>query len=1098
LKIFRCFSSLILLLALLPTAAIAQAVNATLLGTVTDATGALVANAKVTITDTQTGTSRTVTTNASGNYTFPDLAPGRYTVEAEQTGFKKEVRQNIDVVVNTSTRVDVQLQPGNLSESVEVTAAPPPLQTDRADTGSSISTVATANLPTGTNRNFQGLLNLVPGTTRASYQHSQFFNAANSLQTEVNGQLRMGNNYQIEGIDDNERTGLLQILVPPIEAIQTVDVSTSNFDAELGRASGAVTNVLLKSGTNVIHGAVYEFLQNSDLNSRSFFNPSVGHLAYNYFGGNVGGPILKNKLFYFGDILEVRDHEANTNLETIPTTAESTGNLSASPTTIYNPSTGNANGTGRVQFPGNIIPPSMINPISAKLLALLPAPNTASSNGINNYFALLPFQKNTLSYDVKVDYNPTEKDRVTVRLSYARPDTFQAPIFGLAGGPAQGAFQGTGLQRTYSGGINYDRVFSPTLINEFRVGVAYYNNISTPADYGINQSTQLGIPGVNLDPRTSGIVGINIGSQFSNPLIGYSASMPWTRAETNIDLVDNWTKILGNHTIKWGIDYRRIRDNLLQGQTFSLRGAYTFAAGQTALNTGKAESATSDYNSFASFLLDLPNQVGRDLATYFPGVRGWQLFGFVQDRWSVTPKLTLNYGVRWEFYPPYNPQFTGGFSNYNPVNNTLVVAGVGGNPRNAGLATHYKDFAPRFGAAYRFTNSTVLRAGFGISYTPFPDNNYAYNYPVRANNSYNPAVTTYGPAVLNDGVTPATFENGFPPSQLPAIPSTGILPAPISQAYYTLNTNFKNPYVESWNVALQQALPYQFVLTGSYVANHGVDSVSQYNLNAATVAGLGNAGLPQYAAFKRTAATTLLFGPFSSMYNSLQVKLDRRFTSGLMVTTSYTYGKGMAFQSDDDGGLDFYINERRNYARNDFDRTHTFVQSYVYDLPFGPGKKWLNSGVAGNIFGNWRVNGILTVMSGLPMTLTPSTNNLNAPGNTQTVNQVGPVNILHGIGANNPWFSASSFATPTLNGEIGNTGRNFMSGPAFFNLDASLFKIISFRERYQLEVRGEAFSITNTPQFSNPGTTLGTSTFGYITGVMGGNRTFQLGLKLSF
>jgi len=293
--------------------------------------------------------------------------------------------------VNTSSRVDVQLQPGEITQQIEMTAANPPLQTDRADTATSISSVATANLPVRTNRNFQSLLNLVPGTTRASFQHSTFFNAASSLQTEVNGQLRMGNSYQIEGIDDNERTGLLQILVPPIEAIATVDVSTSNFEAELGRASGAVTNVILTSGTNGLHGAVYEFLQNSELNARAFFNPSTGHLTYNYFGGNVAGPIIKNRLFCFGDILRVTDHEAGANLFTIPTPGQIAGNLSGSKTAIYNPFTGNPDGSGRQQFPGNVIPSNLINPISAKLLALLPAPNITSATGVNNYFVALPF-----------------------------------------------------------------------------------------------------------------------------------------------------------------------------------------------------------------------------------------------------------------------------------------------------------------------------------------------------------------------------------------------------------------------------------------------------------------------------------------------------------------------------------------------------------------------------------------------------------------------------------------------------------------------------------------------------------------------------------
>ena len=1082
----------------------AQAVNATLLGTVTDATGGVVANAKVTITETTTGVVRTTQTNDSGNYTFPDLAPGTYSVSVEQAGFKKETRAGVQVQVNSSTRVDMTLQPGSVTESIEVTAAAPALQTDRADVETKIETVQLANLPVGTQRNFQSLLNLVPGTTRASFQHSQFFNAASSLQTEANGQMRMGNNYQLEGIDDNERTGLLQILVPPIEAIQTVDVSTSNFEAELGRASGAVTNVMLKSGTNQIHGSAYEFLRNSAMNARNFFDPSVGHLAYNYFGGNAGGPIKRNKLFYFGDFLRISDHEANTNLLTIPTPAQISGNLGASTTTLYDPATGNSDGTNRTPFAGNVIPQSRINPISAKLMALLPAPNTASSSGSNNYFALLPFHKDTTSFDAKLDYNLTEKDRISGRMSFARPVVFQAPVFGaIAGGPAQGNFEGTGIQRTYSGGINYDRVFTTTLIAEFRVGIAHYHNEALPTSYGSNDSTNIGIPGVNIGPFYSGIVGINIGSFYSSNLIGYSASVPWVRAEANIDAVNTWTKILGNHTIKWGVDLRRVRDDLLQDQTFSPRGVYTFAGGQTALNSAGKTSATSYFNNFASFLLDLPNQAGRDLGQYFPAYRQWEFFSFVQDKWLVSPKLTLDLGVRWELYVPATPHFPGGFSNYDPVHNTLVIAGVGGNPENLGMVTRYKYFAPRLGGAYRLTEKTVLRAGFGISYTPFPDNSYAYNYPIRANNQFDPAISTYGPAVLPGGAV-ASFQNGFPAPINPPIPSNGIISnPPVAQQYFTVNTNFKNPYVESWNLAVQQTLPWNLTLDVAYVGNHGVDSVVNYNLNAALTAGCGNTCLPEYGFGGRTAATNLLFAGYSSMYNSLQTKLNRRFANGFSLTTSYTYGKGMGFQSGDDGGLTFYVNQRRNYARNDFDRTHTFVQSYVYDLPFGPGKKWLNNGVAGNIFGNWRVTGILTLMTGTPLTITGGSA-LNTPGSTQTADQVAPVQILHGINIGNPWFSPTSFTVENANGVFGNTGRNIMSGPGFYNLDFSLFKLVKFKERYELEIRAEAFSATNTPQFNNPGTNAANyssdpskNTFGVVTGA-GGGRGMQLGMKFNF
>jgi Carboxypeptidase regulatory-like domain len=1118
-------------------AVLGQAVNATLLGTVTDSSGAAVANAKVLLTETNTGISHTTNTNDSGNYVLPDLPPGTYTITAEQSGFKRASRVGIDVVVNTTQRVDLVLQPGNIAETIVVEAEIPILQTERSDTGRKLDTVLTENIPLGTNRNYQNLLNIVPGTTRATFQHSQFFNASSSLQTEVNGQLRMGNNYQIEGIDDNERTGLLQILVPPLEAIQTVDVSTSNYDAELGRASGAVTNVILKSGTNSYHGAAYEFARNSFFNARNFFDKSVGHLAYNYFGGNIGGPIKKNKLFFFADYLKVYDHEANTNTISIPSTALRAGDLnsaSATPTTIYNPFSGNPNGTGRqplvatsapglATVPGrngpvdafnpictnaagcpNVVPLAMIDPISAKLMNLLPTP-TAPGNA-NNYFALLPFHKDTDFVDAKVDANLTNKDRLSARFSYQRPSIFQGPIFGTAGGPAQGNFEGTGLQNTYSIGLNYNRFFSNTLVAEFRVGVAWYHNEAHNSDFGSTASQDLGIPGVNLDPITSGIVGVTIANNrgFSNPLIGYSASLPWIRSETNIDFANTWTKVVGNHTVKFGVDLRRVRDALLQEQTFSPRGLYTFADGQTALNTGTGTSKTSFTNDFASFLLDVPNQAGRDLATFFPNYRAWQLFTFVQDKWLVTPKLSADIGVRWEFYPPATPVKPAGFSNYNPANNTLVLSGLGSTPDDLEIATHYKYFAPRLGLAYRLKESTVFRVGFGISYTPFPDNSYAYNFPVRANVALNPAVVTYGPAVLPDGVTPATFENGFPTLTLPPIPSNGIITNPaVSSNYFVVNQNFKNPYVESWNAAIQQSLPWRFVLDVAYVGNHGVDSVVNYNLNAATSVGLGKQGQPEFNSFGRTASTNLLFAGYSSSYHALQVKFDRRFSGGFATTTGYTFGKGMGFVTGDDGGLAFYINQRRNYARNDFDRTHTFVQSIVYDLPFGKGRRFISSGAAAAVLGGWRVTSFLTAMTGLPLYFTASASNLLAPGNTQTPNLVAPVKILHGVGLGNPWFTTSSFAAPTGT-SFGNVGRNFLSGPGFFNLDASIAKSIRFTERLNLEVRLEAFGVTNTPQFffgsgngTVAGVTLGSSSFGQITNATGG-RQLELGAKLTF
>ena len=376
---------------------------------------------------------------------------------------------------------------------------------------------------------------------------------------------------------------------------------------------------------------------------------------------------------------------------------------------------------------------------------------------------------------------------------------------------------------------------------------------------------------------------------------------------------------------------------------------------------------------------------------------------------------------------------------------------------------------------------------------------------MKQNNTYSPAGNGYGPALLASGQT-ATFQEGFPPPTPAVIPASGIIAnADRNQQYEVIPLDYKNPYTESWNLSVQQSLPLQLTLDAAYVGNHGVRSPAAMNLNAATLVGLGTRGQPEYP---RTASTIQYWQGFSSLYNALQVKLDRRFASGLAITTAYTWGKAMSYQTSDDGGLMFYVTgqERRNYAPADFNRTHAFVQSYVYDLPLGKGKRYLADGAAASILGGWQVNGILTLMSGLPVNITYSASGLSAPGNQQTPDLVAPVTFPHGINTGNPWFSVASFAAPAA-GRFGTLGRNRITGPAFFDLDFSLFKNIAIGERFKLQLRGEAYAVTNTPQFERPGGTLGSTNFGYITSVIssgsgvngvGGGRTIQLGAKLSF
>ena len=1113
----------------------AQAVSATLLGNVSDKSGASVANARITILQLATGTTRQVTTNESGNYTFPDLTPGAYSISVEASGFKKETRPSVDVIVNTTTRVDLDLEPGSATETVTVTDVPPMLQTDRADVTTKFEAQHVEDMPLSVNRNFQGLLNLVPGTTPATFQHSQFFNAQSSLQTEVNGIPRMGNSYQIEGIDDDERTGLLQIMIPPADAIQTVDISTNNFEAELGRAIGAVTNVTLKSGTNGFHGSASEYLQNSAFDARSYFASSVGHLAYNYFGGNVSGPILKNKLFFYGDYYHTSDHEANANTLTIPFqqyyTPNASGNIDLSPLLksngqgqIYDPNTTqiSANGTvTRTPFPNNQIPANRVNPVSAALMGLLPAPNTnlnSIASPANNYFAVLPFQKSANTYDAKIDWQITEKDHLSGRYSYQQVSIFQAPVFGpAAGGPAQGAFQGTGKQSAFSTGGNYDRAFSSTLLTEARFGVAHYHSTAQPSGYGNDYATQIGIPGVNINQFTSGQVGIFMTDFSSNPLIGYSASVPWERGETNIDFINHWTKIIGNHTIKFGGDLRRVRDDLLQDQTFSPRGAITFSETQTSETGAKTNVA----NEMASLLLDQPSQVGRDLNTYFPAYRQWWFFAFGGDKWQVSPKLTVDLGLRWEFYPPAVPKNAGGFSNYDPTTNSLVIAGVGGNPSNLGMKTRYTYFAPRTGFAYRVSDMTVVRGGFGISYMPFEDNTYAYNYPVRANNSYQPTgvAVSFTPAVLANGQT-ATFQAGFPAPVPINIPSNGIISASgplLSQVFFVIPKNYQNPYVESWNVAVQQAFPAQFSLQLSYVGNHGVRIGSAQNINLPPALGLGAAGEPENIAFKRTAATNQYFLGFSSNYQALQAQLTRRFTNGLATQTAFTWGKGLGYQSSDDGGLTFWLDQRHNYAANDYDRRLNFEESFTYELPFGKGKRWLSSGFSSVALGGWKLAGIISVVSGTPFTVTANGGTINTPGQTQTANLVKPFHALHGIGTAHNWFDPSSFTQPVgctgtpcpiqYGVTMGSAGRNQFFGPGFIQDNISAFKSFPIWESVSLETRVDAFQLSNSPQFANPSNSITSTTFGQVTSTTssgsgvngtGGGRALQLSGTIRF
>jgi hypothetical protein len=1068
--------------------AFGQATTATLVGTVTDTSGAALNHATVTITDQNTGQTYAHQTNESGNYEFTLLPPGVYSVEVADQGFASAVTKNVQATVNTTNRTDVKLNPGGASQTVTVTDQAPALQTDRADVSAQIETKQVSDLPVGSSRNFQALESLVPGVSAPIYDHSSFFDAQNSQSFQVNGQAELANNLQLEGIDDNERTGLLQVYIPPAAAIQTVDVETSNYAPEFGRAAGAVTNVVLKSGSNQFHGSAYEYNEVSTTGARDYFNNTgkFPRFTNNYYGATIGGPIIKDRTFFFGDFLRYNNHSSAFNQFTVPTAAFRSGDLSASPTAIYDPATGNADGTGRQQFVNNQIDPRRFSPVAVKILSLVPLPNIPGAGTANNFQENLGFNQDSTQFDVKLDQRLRAEDHLTYRYSWQRVTTFQQPAFGAAGGPAGGGgFQGTGTNTTYNTAGEYTHVFSPRLLTSVRVGVNHYRNNARQSDYGTDASTAIGIPGVNVNAYTSGLAAVSVpgyaGATLTgtSPLVGYSASIPWDRGESNIDAANNWNYILGNHSLKFGFEVRRVRDNLTQGQTFSPRGIFEYAEGQTGLNASGQK--TSFGNDFASFLLDLPNVVGRDVNVGSGSWRQTLYFGYAQDSWQATHKLTLTYGLRWEFYPPANPDRKGGFSQYSPSDNTLHVSGYGAVPNDLGLPVRWANFEPRVGAAYRANARTVVRAGFGISHTPFQDNNYAFNYPVRQNVSFN-STSSYMPAVRTDGSI-ATLENGFPPAPVPTIPLNGIITnAPKSSAWTVVNPDYKDPYVMSYNLALQQDFGRGWVADFAYVGNMGRHIPANYNINAGLVAGAGSKGQPEFATFGRTATTNIMAYGTNSNYNGLQVKVTHRFQNGLSWTSGLAFQKSLGYISTGGGlaGFNFYLEPRRDYARLNWDRRVTYSQSFIYELPFGKNKAWLQQGFGSALLGGWQLSTVMSADTGTPLFLTASNASLNAPGNTQVPNQMKPFRKLGSIGTAKPWFDTTAFAQPTA-AAYGNTPKNGFTGPGLVTLDGSLFRTFPIHEALALQLRADAFNALNHPTFANPAVSLTSTSFGEIT-----------------
>ena len=1087
-----------------PEIMLAQVLYGTIVGNIKDASGAVIPGAGVTATNKGTNVTFGGLTNDAGQYTLTNLQPGTYTVKVSLQGFKEYIEENVQVTVNNITRVDVTLQVGARTESVTVSAEASQLQTDKADVHKELNTKEVTNLPLSNYRNYQSLIDLVPGSTPAAFQNASVDTPARALTTNINGVARFNNNTRLDGaLNIMPWLPHHSVYVAPQESIQTVNISTNSFDAEQGLAGGAAITVQTKAGTNEYHGVAFEYHRNNAFDARNFFTP-VGSNAPKYllnmFGGNFGGPIKKDKLFFFANYDGMRDRQSYSSYYTIPIAAMRNGDLSATGTNIYDPNTGDSTGKGRTVFAGGIIPPARINSVAQKMLSLMPMPNVPGATFVNNFYTSGPRVFNRDMYDFKGDWVRSSKNAIWIKYSLMNSLVTSQYAFGDAGGPALSpdGGAGTGTVRVHVGTIGGYYAITPRFLVDGTIGMTRYVNSVRQWDFGKNFGLDvLKIPGTNgPDPRQSGKPYFIISGYTS---LGMTDTwVPVDRHDYTYTFTANasWSK--GKHDIRFGPDISRFGMNHWQPESNNgPRGTFTFNGGATALNGG---AATNRFNGFADFLLGSPQQVQKSLQFYDPmSTREWQIAMYFRDRWQVTNNLTLNLGLRWELYPIMNRGFHG-IERYGPDTDKMYIGGYGGVDWNADTTASKRLFAPRFGLAYRLGKQGVLRMGYGITYDP-----YNLGRPMRSPFPVVIQLSLQGPSTY---IPYGPILNGIPPITGPDI-TKGVIDIPGNITTRTLaKGEFHRGYVQSWNLTYERPLPFNLVMNVGYVGTKSINIVSgQYwPLNNAPI-GTGQAGRPLYQKFGRSASIDLLQPWNGANYHSLQSSLERRFSKGLMLKMVYTWAHSIDDNSIGHGIPElFYLNR----ASSDFDRRHNFRTAFIYELPWGPGRKWAKSGVVSALAGGWQINGIFSAVTGTPFTVGTSSASLNAPGSSQFADQVLPeVKKLGNIGVGVPFYDPLAFR-PVTAVRFGNSGRNTLYGPGMVYVDFGIFRAFRIAEGKELQFRAESFNFTNTPHFNNPsasasdmsfnadGTLKSSGNFMSITSAQSDQRTFRFGLRFSF
>jgi hypothetical protein len=1090
----------------------AQVLYGTIVGNVTDPSHGAVPGATVKIVNKGTSQEFTITTNEVGGFSISTVTPGTYDVSISAAGFQTAAREAVVVAANNVVRLDLTLAVGAVSETVHVQADAATLQTDSADVRQEIRSVEFQNLPVPFTRNYQNLLITVPGMALPTNQHSVPANPSRSLMVNANGTNGQSANFRVDGATTGHPwLPHVSGYVPSMDSIETVNIVSNSYDAEQGYAGGAAVNVQMKSGTNNLHGSGYEYHTDQHLKARPYFLP-VGRdkdkRVVNQFGGTVGGPVVKNKLFYFASFEGTFDRQDSwTSTASVPTALMRTGNFTESARPIYDPLTGAPDGSGRTAFAGNIVPANRLDPAAKKLADLTPMPNLGTGVA-NNLFASGPsvFDRKTL--DSKATWNATSKLNLSGRVSLLYWNCTDPAILGNLGGGGIGrcTYDGTSFGHTIS--MTYSGVYSltPRFVVDANVGYTLYDSRAEPIRLGEKLGTDLlGLPGTNGADRYQGGWPAFVITGFTTLGRGNSNS-PWFYHSPQSQYVANAAWTHGSHNIRFGFDSMRVHlDGNEPNASGAESGEFDFAGGPASIRGG----TTDAYNAYASFLLGAPTTIAKTVMWEENTAITNAVSLYLRDKWQPTPRLTVSLGLRWDYFgTPHRANR--GMEVYDFNTNSMKFCGVGTVPGDCGIISmSKKNFAPRLGVAYRVTDSTVVRVGYGIAYDPVnAARNALHSYPVQTSYAL-PGVNSFQPSSkLSDGI--------------PAIPApdlgngTAVLPGTIGVEIF--DPHFRRAYVESWNLMLEKEVGHGWIAEGGYVGNGSRHMQNRWNSNYGFIGG-GTPSQVLNQKFGRTATTNYFsdaFG-FTSSFNALESSLTRRFAGGYMTKFTYTWSKAIG-PNGNTTGVDGYSDATPQYqllnkALQSYDRTNQFTASASAELPFGAGKRWAQHGFAKALFGGWQLNSLLVLYSGPPFSVTSSANSLNAPGNAQTSDQVR--SNVQMLGTRDSWFDPLAFA-PVTDARFGTAGFNILRAPGLANLDASIFREFRVSERIRTQFRAEAFNVTNTPHFAAPGSNVSSlqlngdgtirSLNGYtvITGVQNtgreglDERLFRFALRLTF